>query len=622
MPLVPFEPQEGIVRTDSPYSQMGRWVNSDKVRFVRGRAQKIGGWAELRDDDAVFDVKGIPRGIHSWNDNESARYVAFGTEFRLFVMSGLNTLWDITPYRVIDVALGNNPFTTDHNNVPPYNSTNTPPNWVLVAHTDHGWTGIGNRATFSGATPVGGLDMNGTWEVVYIVDANSYYVAHDDDATSSATGGGAAVLASYDINPGAASTSFQSGWGTSFWSRDGWSEPATANLNTLQLRVWALNNYGENLTASYNDSVIYTWDPDTGNNRATAIPNAPLCRSHIVTEERFIMALGAVPEAGGIQDLLNIRWCDQNDMTDWVTDPTGLNTAGEQRLTIGSTVVGARVFGGNITLVWTDRACHRFQYSGDEFVFNVSLAGDYCGLVSPLAAVTHGGTAFWMGPDTFWVFDGAQVRQIPNSEVIRDFVYDEFLDPQAYKCNVGVNGQFNEIWFVYPDSQDPTSEPARYAAISLTAGENDQGFEWVVGTLNRTCWTRLIMGKEYPLSASSDGRIWQHEVGYDDGDLPMEAYIVSAPYELQSGNKVLDVLRFVPDFESQIGDMEVTLTGHDYPRSTVVETTDLLVETDSSVVDCRLGARQVSVTFYSNELGGYFRLGKPRFDIEATAERR
>ena len=82
-------------------------------------------------------------------------------------------------------TLGSNPFTT----------TNASPT-VTVADTAHGLA-VGDIATYVGATTTGGLDMNGSWLVASVVDANSYTFTHDSNASSGATGGSAAVAYSY-----------------------------------------------------------------------------------------------------------------------------------------------------------------------------------------------------------------------------------------------------------------------------------------------------------------------------------------------------------------------------------------------------------------------------------------
>ena len=74
----PLQIQPGVVLTDSIFSQIGRWVDSDKVRFYRGRPQKIGG-------NTYNDVQytGVARALLAWSDFELNGLVLIGTHCKL-----------------------------------------------------------------------------------------------------------------------------------------------------------------------------------------------------------------------------------------------------------------------------------------------------------------------------------------------------------------------------------------------------------------------------------------------------------------------------------------------------------------------------------------------------------
>lgn len=591
MVFAPFRQEEGVIKTDSSYSQSGRWIDSDKVRFVRGFPEKIGGWNELSDEGGE-PIVGTPRGMHAWIDNAGTQYAAWGTEKRLYVTNAMQLVYDITPKR----ETGNltDPFTTVNGS-----------SIVTVADVAHGWTLTGNRATFSGASTVGGLNMNGEWTVASILGSDSFTFVHSGTASSSATGGGT-VTYSYEIDPGLVDASVAAGWGTGWWGQEAWNEPRTEHTGTLKPRIWTLQNYGEDLYACFNDSPIYVWDPDTGDTVATKLTNSPTFRTFIVTEERFVMGFCADG------DQMLIKWADQDDATDWTA--TSTNTAGTRRLAAGSEIVGAKVLANGVTLVWTDQALYQFQYTGDQYIFNSRLAGNYCGLIGPLAVATQAGTAFWMGPDTFWIFDGTAARPIPNIDAVRQYVYSNLREFQSIKTNAGVVGKFNEVWWCYPI--DDNLEPTRYIALSLETSA------WVVGTLTRTCWSRLVIGTDHPLAMGTDGKLYKHEEGVDADGAAMHAYIESAPTEVNDGGQMVEIFQFIPDMQRQVGDLTLTLTAKEWPNASTSETETKTVTTTDDVIDTRLSGRQISVKIESNVVGGDFRLGKPRMDIEITAERR
>ena len=56
MPLSKIQLQPGIFTDDTVYSQEGKYIDSDKIRFMKGRPEKIGGWAKLDTDNIASGV--------------------------------------------------------------------------------------------------------------------------------------------------------------------------------------------------------------------------------------------------------------------------------------------------------------------------------------------------------------------------------------------------------------------------------------------------------------------------------------------------------------------------------------------------------------------------------------
>lgn len=87
LPIAP-----GIVLDDTAAAARGRWIGADKVRFVRGLPQVIGGWEAL----GGGPLTGKCRGLLTWRDNNNALNHALGTHSKLYVISG-GDLFDVTP---------------------------------------------------------------------------------------------------------------------------------------------------------------------------------------------------------------------------------------------------------------------------------------------------------------------------------------------------------------------------------------------------------------------------------------------------------------------------------------------------------------------------------------------
>ena len=105
---IPINPPPGMVVTESDRVAEGRWIlPSDKIRFVHGRPQKIGGNTRL----TSTAMNGTPRATLCWQDYLQNGYVACGTYTNLYAFDSSYALNDITPFRATG-SLGTNPFTT------------------------------------------------------------------------------------------------------------------------------------------------------------------------------------------------------------------------------------------------------------------------------------------------------------------------------------------------------------------------------------------------------------------------------------------------------------------------------------------------------------------------------
>ena len=84
----------GIDKQHTSVGAIGRWIDSDNVRFRYGLPEKVGGWQSLLNQSIV----GVSRKLHSFVDLEGNRYTAIGTDkFLLLYFEG--QLFDITPFR-------------------------------------------------------------------------------------------------------------------------------------------------------------------------------------------------------------------------------------------------------------------------------------------------------------------------------------------------------------------------------------------------------------------------------------------------------------------------------------------------------------------------------------------
>jgi len=119
------------------------------------------------------------------------------------------------------------------------------------------------------------------------------------------------------------------------------------------------------------DGKIYEWQLNTAS-AAAVLSNAPTSnRGILVTQERFLFALGA----GG--NPRKVQWSAREDNNTWTASAT--NEAGDLELnTSGQILAGVNVQGQSLIL--TTRDCHVANYVGPPYVYGIERVGTSCGL--------------------------------------------------------------------------------------------------------------------------------------------------------------------------------------------------------------------------------------------------
>jgi hypothetical protein len=158
-------------------------------------------------------------------------------------------------------------------------------------------------------------------------------------------------------------------------------------------------------------------------------------RAMFVTPERFVLALC---------DGMQVKWPSPGHHRPMDADTD--NTANIRTLTEGTKLVSGAVLTDFVSLVWTDAALYRFQYTGATYIYASSMVGKDCGLIGPNAKVTVGGIAYWMGQDNFWTYNGV-VQPMPNVEDIRKWLFDQVDINLGYQASATYVPKNNEIWF-------------------------------------------------------------------------------------------------------------------------------------------------------------------------------
>jgi len=519
-------------------------------------------------------------------------------------------------YFINTYALGSNPFAT----------TNGSP-VVVVTATSHG--ALNNDfVTFSGASAVAGLTLNGEYQITFLTN-NSYSITASSNANATTTGGGSSVLASYQINTGPAIQAPITGWGAGFWNAGTWGV-GTSSLDSL--RLWSANNFGEDLIYGPRGGNIYYWDATAGvTTRGVAIetlPGAtdpPIIQNFIFVSDtyRFVICFGCNDVLSATQDPMLIRWSDQESAVNWL--PAATNQAGSIRLSHGSEIITALQTRQEI-VVWTDTSLYSLQYLGAPLVWGSQLMGDNLSIMGPNAAAIGSGVVFWMGKDKFYVYSG---RVDTLNCDLRRYVFNDINLSQNQQVFAGTNEGFNEIWWFYCSSNSTTVN--RYVVYNYAEKV------WHYGTMARTAWIDVSL-RDYPQAATYSYNLVSHELGNDDNEtgtpVAINSYIESSEFDIQDGHNLGFVYRILPDITfdgSTTSSPQVTMTlipmmnsgsGYNNPQSvsgnssaTVARTSTSVIEQFTGQVYVRVRGRQMIFKIESTDLGSAWQLGAPRIDI-------
>jgi hypothetical protein len=379
-------------------------------------------------------------------------------------------------------------------------------------------------------------------------------------------------------------------YGTSFY---GQTRPDTGNYG--EATTWSLDNWGEYLVAcSYDDGKLYEWQLNTAAD-AAQIANSPTsCLGLMVTEERFIFALGADGNPR------KVAWCDQEDNTLWT--PASTNQAGSQILqTVGQCMSAVRTTGQ--TLVLTDIDAHRAVYVGPPFVYQFERVGTACGLIARKAVAATDAGVFWMGANGFFVFDGSAVRELPCE--VHDYIFNDINPAQISKSWAVSNGQNAEIWWFYPSAN--STEINSYVAFDYQEGH------WLIGKLNRTSGVDRGVFRA-PIWADETGDLYNHETGFNfNGN---DVFAESGPANFGDGEFTFNAKKLIPDELTQ-GDVELTFKTRLYPNGTETSHGPYSMTNPTSV---RFSGRQARMRVDAVRPTNW-RFGIPRLEVSQAGKR-
>jgi len=617
MPLQKIQFSPGVNKEGTEYTADSGWFDSDKVRFRKGRPEKIGGWTKYTENSFL----GVCRSVFAWASLAVVKYVGMGTTLKFYVVEGVNPN-DITPLRVTTSA-GDVTFSAS-------NGSST----VTVTDTSNG-AAKNDFVTFSDAASLGGTItaavLNQEYQIAALSNANVYTIVAKDTsgdtvtANSSDSGnGGSAVVGAYQATTGINTYVSAVGWGASPWGDDSFGSGAALGISG-QLRLYSQDNFGEDLIFNVRNGGIYYWDQSSGvGTRGVDISslggasNCPTAAAQVMVSDndQHVIAFGSNTLGSAVQDPLLVRWSDQENAADWT--PTATNTSGGVRVNSGSVIVGAVQTRQEI-LIWTDTSLHSMRFVGAPFVFQFTLVSADVSMISPNSAVNARGNVFFMDKTGFYVYNGA-VQKLPCS--VQDYVFSGMNMTQTFKVFAAENNAFSEIIWFYPAGEG-IPDITNYVIYNYE--EN----LWSVGTLARGAWLDSgVLDKPLASSVTTDtdaNYLYSHEVGYDDDGSALTAYIESGDLEIGDGERFTMINRVVPDFNfsGETGDASIAMTikGSNYPLETASTLATATITSSTTQSNIRARARHTILRVESSGVGFGWRLGGFRFGMRQDGRR-
>ena len=630
MPLSKLNFKPGINKEETDYSNEGGWVDGDKIRFRKGRVEKIGGWEKLSSDTLI----GSARALHSWISLGGNKYLGIGTTNKYYIEEG-GTYNDVTPVR----KTSTNSITfgaTDGSST------------ITVTDSSHGAVN-GDFVTFSSAVSLGGnitaTVLNQEYQIDLVTGTNTYQITAKDTsgatvtANSSDSGnGGSATDGVYLLNSGLDVYVQSTGWGVGTWGAGAWGA-ATTLSDVNNLRLWTHDNYGEDLIINPRGGGIFRWVENDGlSTRAVELATTsganlvPTKALQVITSEtdRHLIVLGADPISGssrtGTIDPMLVAFSDQENPLQF--EPLSTNTAGSLRLSSGSSIVGG-IKARQEVLIFTDTSLYSMNFIGPPLTFAINLINEGAGLIGPKAAANSPKGVFYMSKKGFYFYNGS-VQKIPCS--VQDHVFSDLDETQAFKCFAGLNEEFSEVWFFYPSLTDNETEISRYVIYNYE--ENS----WSIGTLERYSWLAAgVLDK--PLAAGEESttkRIYEHEKGFNDDESAMDGvFVESADIDITDGDRFVFLKRILPDIlfvneagTSQNPAINVVVKRRDFNNQTLSTDSTTQITASSTFSSLRSRARQFVLRFESDDdntdsdrKNYKWRLGSTRVDIQPSGRR-
>jgi len=656
--------------TDNTGVATEHYTDADKIRFVGGKPEKIGGW-QLLTLEYNTTILGCCRNIYSFVLDNIVRYI-LGTNTSLYSIIASQHI-NITPVETTADAL-TDPFATNYGTLSnnPIATTVGTGN-ITVTDTAHKLR-VGDPVKLSGASTTNGITntlLNAT-HTITAVTTDTYSFVVNGTASSTGSGGGASVVRSTKIiSVTHATHGYSEGWNIEV---DGATETGN-NIGGIPIAEVNAPHQIRNVTTNAYDIICSTFATSSVSSQGNAVDIYPqiaegACDSTIgqgYGMGRYgvgaygVSKVGSTPTQPRIWsfdrfgDFVLLTPGNQTGVYSWdgststlpalvsgaptavnyvfVTDnivvtlgasdvanrikwsdqgglttwtATAENQAGEDDIEGADRFISHAGLKG-INLIYTRSKVYTFRYIKKPLVFETKLLEDKDGLIAQNARIVIGGTAYWMGNNNFYYYRGGNVEVIPSNSG-----YETTLKEYIFG-NLNV-AQKDKIFCWYNPKFNEIwwhypSEDAEEP--NKVARLNIKDFTWTPDTFERTAAEYPIVHQVYPYLADHDGNIYLHENGYNEGEEPMAFTLKSPVFNIDIN--VTAITGLLPDnILTDETSLEVNIYLKKYPQSTPVllAASPQEVTSATEILVFKSSARFWQYEITGEELGQFWRAGQ------------
>ena len=263
----------------------------------------------------------------------------------------------------------------------------------------------------------------------------------------------------------------------------------------------------------------------------------------------------------------------------------------------------------NSNIVFTNSGLSLMQFTGntgDAFQFDAINGG--AGLASPQACAADEGRVFWFASNNrFYIYQGGFSAQLLDCPFIRG-IEDNLNAANVDKISCKVNSKYSEITWLIPDTRDGKEISRSYT------------FNWVENAWynDEQSHTFYIKSGVYnnEIGFGNDNYVYFTDLGKSDNGNPLSTRILTGEYDTGDGHNLTYLRRFIPDFDDQVGSVELTFHYRFGARGTEYSDGPHTITPTTDAIHVNLLAKRFWLEFTSSNIDTFYRFGSFRMDIE------